>query len=36
MVARAAELAPSLLLDTSDVYGPHTNEKLLCECRIAL
>jgi aryl-alcohol dehydrogenase-like predicted oxidoreductase len=29
VVARAAELAPALLLDTSDVYGPHTNEKLL-------
>ncbi len=31
MLARAAELAPSILLDTADVYGPNTNEKLICE-----
>ena len=30
VVERAQELGQSLL-DTSDVYGPHTNEKLLCE-----
>jgi aryl-alcohol dehydrogenase-like predicted oxidoreductase len=29
VIRRAAELGQSFL-DTSDVYGPHTNEKLLC------
>lgn len=32
VVARAAELSPSFAAGrTSDIYGPHTNEKLLCE-----
>lgn len=29
VIRRAEELGQSFL-DTSDVYGPHTNEKLLC------
>lgn len=31
VLARAAELPPSLLLDTADEYGPYTNDKLICE-----
>ena len=29
VIRRAGELGQTFL-DTSDVYGPHTNEKLLC------
>jgi aryl-alcohol dehydrogenase-like predicted oxidoreductase len=29
VIRRAAELGQTFL-DTSDVYGPHTNEQLLC------
>jgi hypothetical protein len=31
VIRRAGELGQTLL-DTSDVYGPHTNEQLLCAC----
>lgn len=28
VIKRASEI-PNLMLDTSDMYGPHTNEKLI-------